>query len=179
MKLVAVYAQALDNMSPGYIELNGMRIEGEDIVQRQKATVLISEVAKNGQVMFDAKDVRLIVNPILKRWLLDIPVTELDCRGRKAPVAACGKFLESVSSAEIFGIVDEVEKVVQRGGRTLAEGSKERIKEAFEKMVQNYCNKSLKRHAEWKIGDLVTIVSIVTGIILILRRIIRSIGHRR
>lgn len=128
-KDVILWAQALDNVSPDHIAVNGQTLGAADPKSRQNAVSAVSQVSLSSLTTVNCGDVRLSVSK--DRFVVEVPSTERDEVGRIALVICCGSYQLKDLDRSGEAVVRDITKFAQHIGRTLAPDQLECVRRAF------------------------------------------------
>jgi len=85
LSVKACFAQALDNISPDHVFLDGENLPVEAEQKRREVCSLVSSVSMNGKKIYDADGVRLFLAGNI--YVLEVLPQQLDFVDRAAPLA--------------------------------------------------------------------------------------------
>ncbi|MGK0256977.1 MAG: hypothetical protein ACI96M_000405 [Candidatus Azotimanducaceae bacterium] len=125
-----LWAQALDNTSPGHIEVQGEELSGDDTARRQAAASSVSEVGRAGSRIFDEQGCRLTEDG--SHFAAEVLCVERDVAGRDAPIVCHGTYDSIVGEALVQAVIDATDGFAKRVGRTIRPGQFELLRKAFE-----------------------------------------------
>jgi hypothetical protein len=99
MEKISFKMQALDNRSPDHYQIGEELLPANDpLLQFVVAT--ISDVARNGHLVFKSDGAELIIHGRL--FLIQVYANQLDVAGRRAPIICCGEFDKTTTSPDII-----------------------------------------------------------------------------
>jgi hypothetical protein len=99
MEKLSFQMQALDNMSHDHYQIGEELLSDTDPF-RQLVTNTISDVARNGHLVFKSNGAELIIRGRL--FLIQVYANQLDVVGRRAPIICCGEFDKTTNSPDII-----------------------------------------------------------------------------
>ena len=163
MKVEAVIAQALDNVSLDYVEYKGSELDAKEVKRRQRTASMISHVARNGLIVFDNQSMRVCLLQRRQRCLFEVPAIADNESGTKAPIAVCILLDRKVSKDEEKDVIQEMEKIAHRTGRVLDLDCKEQLEKALMALVQKI-NKGFDLNTGNSLSRVPARVAVVGGI---------------
>lgn len=139
------WAQALDNASPDHIDISGARLSPDDVVRRQEAVSLVSNVIKAGIRIFDDSGVQLTEDG--RHFVVEVPSAERDRAGRVAPIICYGAYDELVGDALASSVVDGFDDFAQRIDRNILPAHSELVRESFIELKKKSSTRRIVRVA--------------------------------
>jgi len=114
-KVLAVFAQALDNHSDDHVFMEGRHLPSRAAAERQQASNLISTVTSEGGKVFESEGVELFCSGPL--CVIEIVSEELDSAGRLAPISVC---IDLAGADQIADVVRQLTKISHSIDRTIS-----------------------------------------------------------
>lgn len=102
MKKISFKMQALDNMSHDHYQIGDELLSDTDPFRQLVATT-VSDVARNGHLVFKSDGAELIIRGRL--FLIQVYASQLDIAGRHAPILCCGEFDKTTTSPDIINAI--------------------------------------------------------------------------
>lgn len=139
------WAQALDNASPDHIDISGTRLSPDDVVRRQEAVSLVSNVIKAGTRIFDTRGVQLTEDG--RHFVVEVPSAERDRAGRVAPIICYGAYDASVGDALASSVVDGFDAFAKRIDRNILPAHSELARKSFIELKKKSSTRRIVRAA--------------------------------
>lgn len=134
------WAQALDNSSPDHIEIGGEKLRSDDLLNRQKAVSLVSQVIKSGACVFSERGVRLTADN--QHFVVEVLSVQQDRAGRAAPIICYG---DVVMTAET--VTEGINKFANQIDRSLQSEHLELVQKSFVILKKKFRVKKIVRMA--------------------------------
>ncbi len=113
-KVKACFAQALDNVSPDHVVLDGLVLPVHAECERREACTLVSSVSVRGEKIFELDGVRLFLAGPL--YVLEVMPQERDVANRAAPIVFCIARDDDDSAGFV---IEAVQNFAESIGRTI------------------------------------------------------------
>jgi hypothetical protein len=127
----ACFAQALDNISPDHVFLDGKSLSVQDEQERREVSSLLSSVSMNGKKIYDADGVRLFLAG--NTYVLEVLSQQLDIAGRAVPIAMC---IDRSDQDDADGVVEEVLKYAEQIKRAVADDRLQSVRIAIDTLAK-------------------------------------------
>jgi len=114
-KVLAVFAQALDNHSDDHVFMEGRHLPSRAAAERQQASNLISTVTSEGDKVFESEGVEVFCSGPL--CVIEIVSEELDAAGRLAPISVC---IDLAGADQIADVVRQLTEIAHSIDRTIS-----------------------------------------------------------
>lgn len=125
-KVLAVFAQALDNHSDDHVFMEGRRLPSRAAAERQQASSLISTVTSEGDKVFESEGVELFCSGPL--CVIEIVSEELDAAGRLAPISVC---IDLAGADQIADVVRQLTEISHSIDRTISSACLDVVSQAL------------------------------------------------
>ena len=138
------FAQALDNISPDHVFLDGKNLSVQAEQDRREACALLSSVSINGEKIYDANGVRLFLTGTM--YVIEVLQQQLDVVDRAAPMAMC---IVRNDQDDADSVVKEVQKYAELMKRTVADDRLHSVRMAIDTLAKKKdpaaaCSRSFK-----------------------------------